>query len=80
MLVPVTGRVGGKRNRTVVREMYDRPMPSARHPNQPGSRQLLRGRVFRPRRQLTAMGMAYERSRATTEADMMALNALLRGY
>jgi len=76
MLVPVTGRPGGNRNSTVVSEMYASETMSAVHPSQPGSRHLRSGSVLRPRRQLTAMGMAYERSSATTDPAMMALKAL----
>ena len=38
---------------------------------------LVTGSIFRPLRQLIAGGMAYVMPRATTEADTMALNALV---
>ncbi len=56
--------------------MYDRAMMSQVHPSHVGSFQSRSGRALRPWRQLTAMGIAYERSRVTTAAEMMALNAL----
>lgn len=76
MLLPVTGSTGGKTNKTVVSEIYDSDMMSAVQPNQLGSTHFRSGNFFRPWRQLTIMGRPYERSRVTTEAEMMALKAL----
>src|SRR6266498_1565023 len=48
------------------------------HPQIPGSLNARSsGNIFRPRRQLIAGGIAYETPSATTEAEMMALKALL---
>lgn len=49
---------------------------SVTHPKAIGSFHRRSGSVRRPRRQLTPMGMAYERSRAITAEDIMALKAL----
>jgi hypothetical protein len=49
---------------------------SATQPTAIGSLHRRSGSILRPRRQLTAIGMAYERSRAITADEMMALNAL----
>lgn len=76
ILLPVTGSTGGNRNSTVVSEMYANEIQSAVHPSQLGSFHFRSGRAFRPCRQFTAIGIAYDRSRATTDADMMALKAL----
>jgi hypothetical protein len=92
MLLPVTVLEGGKTKRTVVRAMYARETLSisigyaarvgieltisTNHPTELGSFHFLSGRARRPCKQLTRMGMAYERSRATTAAAMIALNAL----
>jgi hypothetical protein len=56
MLLPVTGKTGGKINKTVVSEIYDSDMMSAVQPNQVGSTHLRSGSFFRPWRQLTMMG------------------------
>lgn len=46
-------------------------------PNGPGRLKGLGGSILRPRRQLMAGGIEYEMPRATTEAEMMALKALV---
>lgn len=56
MLLPVTGKTGGKTNKTVVSEIYDSDMMSAVQPNQLGSTHFRSGNFFRPWRQLTMMG------------------------
>lgn len=56
MLLPVTGRTGGKMNKTVVSVMYDSEMMSAVQPNQLGRTHFRSGSFRRPWRQLTAMG------------------------
>lgn len=56
MLLPVTGRTGGKTNKTVVSDIYDSDMMSAVQPNQLGSTHFRSGSFFRPWRQLTMMG------------------------
>jgi hypothetical protein len=45
-------------------------------PRRLGSTKCLSGSMLRPRRQWTAIGIPYERSSNTTEADMIALKAL----
>lgn len=44
--------------------------------NPPSLNGLESGSIFRPRRQLIAIGMPYETPRATTEAEIIALKAL----
>lgn len=95
ILLPVTRRFGGKRNSTVVNEMYERAIcipvnttccdttkhrhtTSVTHPTGPGNLHARSGRRFRPCTKFTAMGIAYDRSRTTTDEDTMALNALER--
>lgn len=56
--------------------IYVNATTSQVHPSQLGSFQARSGSVLRPCRQLTAIGIAYERSSVTTAAEMMALNAL----
>ncbi len=46
-------------------------------PSGPGRLNGLRGSILRPRRQFMAGGIAYEMPRATTDAEMMALKALV---
>lgn len=64
--------------RTVVRRTYAIPIRLQVHPSQLGR---MKGRdagnIFRPRRQLIAGGMPYVTPRATTDAETMALKALL---
>ena len=93
ILLPVTARLGGNRNSTVVNEMYERAIcipvnntcsnttkprhtTSVTHPTGPGNLHVRSGRRFRPCKKFTAMGIAYDRSRATTDEDTMALKAL----
>lgn len=56
MLLPVTGRTGGKTKRTVVSAMYDSEIMSAVQPNQLGRTHFRSGNFRRPWRQFTAMG------------------------
>lgn len=50
---------------------------SQNHPTALGNFHFLSGNAFRPCRQLTRMGIIYDRSSATTDAEMMALKALV---
>ncbi len=58
MLLPVTGRSGGKRKRTVATMTYDMPITLVIQPRIPGSTNGRGGSIFRPRRQLMEGGMA----------------------
>jgi hypothetical protein len=77
MFVVVTGSSGGKRKRMVVTVVYARPTKFAIQPSQFGNANALGGSIFRPRQTLIAMGIAYDTPRATTEAEISALKALL---
>lgn len=50
---------------------------SVNHPTARGSFHFLSGRAFRPCRQLMRMGIPYDKSSATTDAEIIALNALI---
>lgn len=77
ILVVVTGSSGGNRKSTVVTVVYASPTKFAIQPSQFGIANALGGSIFRPRKTLIAMGIAYDTPRATTEAEISALKALL---